>query len=166
MSRHAASRRVASRQLVSATHSPPPLSFLFTALVVFRPRSLSLSLSLARQRNARTRAQALLKALSARLKLSSPTELVLRASQLLIRPVVVAAVGFSSSNLRTRASTHVDSSINHEAPLCTQPTLLIYHRENRVFFLSPSLFHEDKIGTREHARDSFEEPLDTEFEIS
>jgi len=68
-SRHVTSRHVTLRRVtrVSDTHTPS-WCFLFTTLVVF----CSLAFSQPRRwRNARTRSQALLKALSARLKLSS-----------------------------------------------------------------------------------------------
>lgn len=97
-SRHVTSRHVVSRQLVSATHSP---RLLFTALVVF--------CSLVVDETREPGSLALLKALSARLKLSS--------SNLLSATSSSASTGLSSSNLRThnRHDT-LKSSINLEQP--------------------------------------------------
>lgn len=81
-SRHVTSRHVVSRQLVSATHSP---RLLFTALVVF----CSLVVDEMREPGPR----ALLKTLSARLKLSSSNLLSANSSS--------ASTDLFSSNLRT-----------------------------------------------------------------
>lgn len=115
---HVTSRHVVSRQLVSATHSP---RLLFTALVVF--------CSLVVDETREPGPLALLKALSARLKLSSSNLLSANSSS--------ASTGLFSSNLRThnRDDTLKSEIWNHEsrtAPFSKFSPFFISYFGNRI----------------------------------